>query len=182
MRTTLLSLALLATLASPALGHEGGVISLSSKQIAVGSQISIRGEKLPKNSTLRMQLRGALETFPLAEVRTDSAGGFDARLALPEEVKAGTYIVVVVASDGDVAARADVVVTAAPASGMAAMPGMEEHPGMTRPPGEPGPHATAEMMKVPVSTSGAEWAAIVGIIVLSAAGGLVLLAARRSEA
>jgi hypothetical protein len=186
MRSALLTVGLvcmMAAFAAPALAHEKGVIRIVSKEVGVGGELVVRGEKLPKSATLRMQLRGTLETFHLAEVRTDTAGRFQARLALPVEVRAGTYTVVVLAPDGDETARADLVVAAQAAHAMAGTEGMEGHAGMADSAGAPGPHPTAEIMKVPVSTSGAEWAAIAAIVVLSAAGGLALLAgARRSEA
>jgi len=179
MRSAFLTIGLVAALAIPALAHEKGTIRILSKQVGVGGELIVQGEKLPKSAALKMELRGALETFPLAEVRTDSAGRFQARFALPVEVRAGTYTVVVVASDGDVVARADVVVAPAPLPSEDAMAGMEAHPGMPGPAGAPGQHATAEMMKVPVSTSGVEWAVIGTIIVLSAVGGIALLATAR---
>lgn len=181
MRRALLTLALLAGSALPALAHENGTIALTPKQVGVGGNLSVRGDKLAKSSTLKMQLRGTLETFDLAEVRTDSAGRFLARLALPAEVKAGNYVVVVVAADGDVSARANLVVSAAETPAADASAGMEGHAGMPMAPGTPDQHPTAEAMEVRVSTSGAEWAAIVAIIGLSAAAGLgLLLGARRS--
>jgi hypothetical protein len=179
MRSAFLTIGLVAALAIPALAHEKGTIRILSKQVGVGGELIVQGEKLPKSAVLKMELRGTLETFPLAQVRTDSAGRFQARLALPLEVRAGTYTVVVVASDGDVTARADIVVSPAPLAGEGAMAGMEAHAGMPGTPGAPGPHATAEMMKVPVSTSGVEWAVIGGIIVLSTLGGAALLATSR---
>lgn len=183
MRRAMLTIALLAGSALPALAHENGVIALTPKLVGAGGNLSVRGDKLSKSSTLKVQLRGTLETFDLAEVRTDTAGRFQASFALPVEVKAGNYVVVVVASDGDVTARADLVVSAAATPAADAMAGMEGHAGMPMAPGTPGQHATAEAMEVPVSTSGAEWAAIVVIIGLSAAVGLVLLiGARRSAA
>lgn len=181
MRSVILTVTLLAGLALPALAHDKGTIALTPKQVGVGGNLSVRGDKLAKNATLKMQLRGTLETFDLAQVRTDTAGRFQSRFALPAEIKAGNYVVVVVASDGDVSARADLVVTAAAAT-TNAMPGMEGHAGMAMPPGAPGQHATAEMMEVPVSTSGAEWSAIVAIIVLSGALGLLLLVGARRQA
>lgn len=179
MRSAIVTAGLVATLAVPAFAHTGGVIRIISKQVSVGGELIVRGEKLPKNATLRMELRGMLETFPLAEVRTDTAGRFQAQLALPVEVKAGTYTVVVVASDGDVAARVDLVVSAPRA--MPGMRGMAEHEAMVDSGGAPGPHATAEMMTVQLNTSSAEWGAIAAVILLSAAGGLLLLASSRRQ-
>lgn len=140
------------------------------------------GEKLSKSTAFRLELRGALETHVLAEVRTDTAGRFEARYTLPAAARAGSYTVVVLASDGDVSARADLMVSAVPTPSPTAMPDMAgmDHsrmPGMTD---SSRPHATAEMMDVPVTTNGLEWAAIATIVVLSAAGGLVMLSASRT--
>jgi hypothetical protein len=177
MRSAIVTAGLVAALAVPAIAHEKGVIRVISRDVTVGGELVVRGEKLSKNATLRMELRGTLETFHLAEVRTDTAGRFQAQVALPVEVKAGTYTVAVVASDGDVTARAELVVRAGPP--MAGMPGMAGHEEMADAAGATGPHATADMMDVPVGTSGAEWGAIAAIIVLSAAGGVILLAGSR---
>lgn len=179
MRSAIVAAGLVAALAVPAIAHEKGVIRIISRNVTVGGELVVRGEKLSKNATLRMELRGTLETFHLSEVRTDTAGRFQAQVALPVEVKAGTYTVVVVASDGDVTARTDLVVLAGPP--MADMPGMAGHEGMVDSAGAAAPHATAEMMHVPVSTSGAEWGAIAAVIGLSAAGGLLLLMSSRRQ-
>lgn len=171
MRSWSFALGLLAVCSAPALAHENGAIYLASKQVSVGAELSLRGDKLAKNATLRLQLRGVLETFPLAEVRTDSAGRFQARFGLPAEAKAGTYTVVVLASDGDVVARAEIGIVAA-AGEMTA----EEHAKMGQPGAETeGPHPTAEHMDVPVATTWAGWAAIAGLIAASAGLGLALL-------
>ena len=90
---------------------------------------------------------------------------------LPAEAKAGTYTLVVLASDGDVVARAEIGIVAA-AGEMTA----EEHARMGQPEaGTEGPHPTAEHMDVPVSTTLAGWVAITGLIAASAGLGLALL-------
>ncbi len=182
-----LVLTLLATLGTPARAHEEGVIRLSAKEVRMGSELGLRGEKLPKSATLRLELRGTLETFPVGEVRTNAGGRFEARLALPVEARAGTYTVVAVASDGDVAARAELtIIAAAPAAGAPglATPGVAKHEGHsamnTAPMATEGAHPTAAMMKVPVSTTGVERAAVIGIVTLSLAAGLMLLRGSRS--
>ena len=187
MRIALVTAILVAGIVAPAVAHETGVIRILSRQVTVGGELMVQGEKLSKNATLRMELRGTLETFQLGEVRTDSTGRFESRTTLPAAVKAGSYTVVVVASDGDVIARADVVVSpAAPMAGMAGMAnmaGMAGHAGMTDSSSAAAAHPTAEMMSVAANTSGAGWAAIITIIALSAAAGAALLVrARRSEA
>lgn len=178
MRTTILTFALILACSALARAHEKGAIRLASKEVGVGGELSLRGEKLPKSATLRLQLRGTLETFLLSEVRTNAAGVFQARLALPLTARTGSYKVVVLAPDGDVIAQADLNVIAAPAP-MTAM----EHAEMpkdhampnTSPTATDMAHASAEMMQVKVATTGVEWAGIVTILVLSLSGGVALL-------
>jgi hypothetical protein len=159
---------LLAPLTAPAMAHEKGVIHLASKEVRAGGELGLRGEKLPKRATLRLELRGTLETFTLAQVRTDAAGRFQARLAVPPEARAGAYTVVALAPDGDVAARAALaIVTPARAMDHGTMDSM--------PPTTESPHPTAEMMKVAVATTGGEWAVILAVIAASLGGALALL-------
>jgi len=140
MRTMLLTAGLLAGLATPAFAHENGVIRLASKSLALGAELAMRGEKLPKNATLRLELRGALSTFALGTVSTDSAGTFQLGRSLPPDVRAGSYVVVAIAPDGDKVAQADLSITPAPApDAMAAMPGMAGHATATTAGGDAGP-------------------------------------------
>ncbi len=180
MRRSILLLALLTGIGAVAYAHPKGTIRLARKEVAVGGELVVSGAQLSKNETLRLQLRGTLETFPLAEVRTDASGTFQARLALPQEARVGNYTVVVLAPDGDVAAQAALLVIAAAARPVAGDSTAAEHPaGHAMPNTAPGatdmPHASAEMMQVQVPTSGAEWMAILAIIVASVAGGAALL-------
>lgn len=181
MRNALLATGLLVALAMPALAHEKGAIYLASKTVGRGGELVLRGERLPKSGIIRLQLRGTLETFSLGEQRIDTAGRFQGKVSLPAQVAAGTYTVVALASDGDVVARADLIVTQAAAPAPGAMADMD-HAGMPGMTDSSGVHPTAEMMDVPVNTSGGEWAVIAAIIGLSAAGGLVLLARPRGSA
>lgn len=175
MRRSIFALALLGTISAPVLAHEKGAIYLAAKEIRVGGELVLRGERLPKSSTLRLQLRGTLETFPLSEVRTTATGTFQARMALPLEARTGAYTVVVLASDGDVAAQATLNVIAAPVVAGGEM-SPEQHAMMnTAAAATDSLHASAEMMHVQVATTGAEWAGIVAILLLSAGGGLALL-------
>lgn len=182
MRRSIFALALLVTISAPAFAHEKGAIYLTSKEIRVGGELVLRGERLPKSATLRLQLRGTLETFPLSEVRTNAAGVFQARLASPQEARMGSYTVVVLASDGEVVAQAPLVVIAAP-SVAGEMSPMEHKMMNTSPEATSMAHPSAEMMPVQVATTGAEWAGIVAILALSVGGGLaLLLGAVRSRA
>ncbi len=155
---------LLTLVTAPEIAHEKGIIRLASNELPVGGELGLRGEKLPKSTTLRLELRGSLETFTLGAVRTSATGRFQARLPLPAEARAGSYTVVALASDGDVAARAALVVIAAAST-----------PVMDRGETKESSHPTAEMMNLTVTTTGGERAAILAIIVASLGGGLLLL-------
>jgi hypothetical protein len=180
MRTLLVAFAVLLALPAAALAHEHGAIHLASSQVRVAGDVALTGEKLPKSTMLQLQLRGTLNTYPLQALRTDAKGTVQARLPLPSDVPAGAYTLVVLAPDGDVVARAELGITpAATASTPAersAMPAMAQGASMPHMAQEmSGPHATAEMMALDRSTSPGEWAAIVALIALSAAGGVMLL-------
>ncbi|HEV8362463.1 MAG TPA: hypothetical protein VGQ52_03005 [Gemmatimonadaceae bacterium] len=191
MKHSIVALALLATISAPVLAHPKGTIRLASKQVGVGGELIVRGETLPKNETLRLQLRGTLETFPLAEVRTNATGAFQARLALPLEARTGNYSLVVVAPDGDVAAQAELIVVAAaaPAAVVAEPEHLPEHATPkastdhpaehtmpnTSPNATDMPHASAEMMEVQATPSAGEWVGILAIVVASLGGGVALL-------
>ena len=170
--TLIATVATVLTATVPASAHETGAIHLASSQVAVGGTIDIRGEKLPKSQTLKLQLRGILDTYQLGEVQTDTGGAFHSPFTVPATVPVAQYTVVVIASDGDVTARADLSVVAAtttasaqPAAGAGSMAGM---PGMS---GE----ATAELMHIDRTTTTGQWAIIYTIIALSLIGGLLLL-------
>lgn len=173
MRTQFLlwPLGLLVALAGTGTAHERGVLRLSSKEVAAGGEFGAIGEKLPKGATLHLELRGTLVSFQLAQVRTDAEGRFTARLTLPPTAHAGNYTVIALASDGDVAARAELVV-------VAGAPAAMDHGATERmPAATQGPHPTADMMDVSVATSVGEWVVMLTIIVASLGAGLALLRA-----
>ena len=177
MRIGLVVLGLILALGTPALAHEDGVLHLGSRSVAEGAELQVRGEKLPVDAMIRLELRGTLESFLLGEFRTDAAGVFETRLSLPAEAAAGSYTVMAFAPDGDEVARTEIVVLAAPDAGET--PG---DVGMTPAPGQAGLHATHEMMDLPVTRSWGEWAVILGLIAFGAAVGLALLRGRPTAA
>jgi len=171
-RRALICLALLLLPAGSTWAHEKGALHLGQKTVASASNLDLRGERLPKNATITLQLRGTLETFPLGEVKTDAKGAFQRRLGLPPEARAGNYVVTAVASDGDKVAEAPLTIQ------LAATPDhdMAEHGARNTAPEAPAsPHASAEMMPLAYSTGAGEWVAIVVVIGAGLAGGALLL-------
>jgi hypothetical protein len=164
------AMVLLAT--APTSAHETGAIHLASNQVPIGGTIDIRGEKLPKSETLKLELRGILDTYPLGNVQTDTGGAFHAQISVPANVPAAQYTLAAVASDGDVTARADLTVVAAGAASTAAAGGMAGMPGMA---GMSGQQATKDLMHIDRTTTTSEWLVIYTIIVLSLVVGLLLL-------
>lgn len=152
-----------------AMVHPEGVVRLSAKEIEAGSELGLRGEKLPKGATVKLELRGALVTFSLAELKSDTAGGFERSIVVPDTVKPGNYKLVVVADDGDVLASADLAILAAAPAAAA-----EDHAAMGH--GEtPSTEATDAMMPLDASFSTAEMSVIGVLILAGLAGGLALL-------
>jgi hypothetical protein len=165
----------------PASAHEVGAIHLSSHQVSVGGSVTVRGEKLPKSEPLTLELRGVLDNYPVGSVHTDTAGAFEMSLTVPQNVPAGPYTLVVIASDGDVTARADLVVgaaatAAAPAAGTAPSGNMADMPGMSgSATSGTGERATAAVMSIANPTTPGEWLIIWVLILASLAGGIALL-------
>jgi hypothetical protein len=172
-------IAVVLTPTTHALGHETGAIHLASNHVPVGGEIDLRGEKLPKTQTLKLELRGILDTYPVGEVKTDTGGAFHSTFTLPSAAHAASYTLVAIASDGDVTARADLTITAATSASTTAstaasstMPGMAGMPGMEAANGE---HANAAPMTIPSTTTSAQWVVIYALIGLSLLSGAFLL-------
>lgn len=170
--------ALSAYASSAAYAHGGGVLRAAPKQVAIGGTINVTGEKLGRNADLRAELRGVLDNYPLGSVQTSGTEALATTLTVPLSVPAGVFTLVVIAADGDVAGRTEVTVgppgeAAAAASGM---PHMESGGKMA---GMPAMKGTAEMMKIEVKTTPAEWAVIAVLILASFAGGAALIARSR---
>jgi hypothetical protein len=163
--------------AGSALAHEKGAIRLSSKRTEVHSTIAVQGERLTKNAAFRLELRGTLATFNLGAVKSDARGTFVGDFTLPPEAGAGNYALVLIATDGDESARADLTLTPVAVAAADEHTGHETMPGMNK--GSAAP-ATKEMMALGARTTGAEWSAIIGFSTLSLAAGLGLLRRRRT--
>lgn len=164
-RAGLLALALLIG-AAEAGGHEEGVLHLNAAAVPVGGELGVRGTGFPEEMTLRLELRGTLDTHALGEFRTDSTGQFDARLTLPPEADTGRYTLVAVATDGDDVGTADLIVVAGTAADAASAA-----------PREP----SAEPMPLETARGAGEWLAIALFIGLCGGGGAALLAGGRAR-
>lgn len=168
----------------PAAAHDKGVLTVRTKQVAVGDTLRARGSKLAKKLDYTLELRGALKTFPMGGVVTDTAGVFTLTAALPRDAAPGSYRLVAIAPDGDVSAETNVIVTAGAEStvgvegahDMANMPAMGAMPGMQH------AEATAEEMQLAVQTSGVQRAVMLALIVGAAMLGAALLRSPRGGA
>jgi hypothetical protein len=157
-----------------AFAHPEGVVRLSAKQVEAGAGLGLRGEKMPKAATVKLELRGTLVTLSLGELKTDTAGVFESSIVVPETAEPGNYTLVVVAADGDVLARSDVAILAA-----APAPATEDHAAMGHDE-MVATEATDEMMPLDVRFSTAEMS-VIGVLMLAGlAGGLALLRRPRS--
>lgn len=150
--------------AAPVLAHEEGVIHLGAGSVPVGGALDVRGEKLPENSVVRLELRGAFDDLALGDFPTDSTGAFQTRLILPSEAKPGVFAVVAVAPDGDVVARADLLVIAGPSAAPGGHDMRTAHV-----------QATPEMMDLRRTRSLSEWMFILGLIGFVSGAGLAML-------
>ena len=160
-----------------ALAHGTGAISLSAKQSAPGATITVFGSEFAHNSSVRLELRSMLARVVFGRVQTSAKGAFQQVVTIPLNSKPSEYAIVAVAPDGDVVAQATLLVVEGPAA-QETHPGMHDMPGMQ---GMRGPHATREMMDVPITITPWGWAVIAVTIVGSAATGIWLLRSGRSQ-
>ncbi len=151
--------------------HGTGAISLSSKQSSPGLTITIFGTEFVHNSSVRLELRSILEKVVFGRVQTSAKGTFQQIVTIPATSKPGQYNIVAIAPDGDVAAQATLMISLT-STAEEVHPGMHDMPGMQ---GMGGPHASGEMMDVPIPITPWGWAAIAVIVVVSAAMGVWLL-------
>lgn len=178
IRSSILILALAVVPVRSASAHGSGAISLSSKLSSPGTTITVWGAEFARNSSVRLELRGVLANYVFGRVQTGAKGTFQQIVTIPASSKPGQYSIVAVAPDGDAVAQATLMITDSPAA-EATHPGMHDMPGMQ---GMGGPHASAEMMNVPIPITAWGWAVIVAIVVVSAVTGVWLLrGGRRME-
>lgn len=154
-----------------AFAHGTGAISLSSKQSSPGATITIFGTEFAHNSSVRLELRSILDNVVFGRVQTSAKGTFQQIVTIPVTSKPGQYNIVAIAPDGDVAAQATLMISLTSIA-EDAHPGMHDMPGMQ---GMGGPHASGEMMDVPIPITPWGWGVIAVIVLVSAAMGVWLL-------
>lgn len=148
--------------------HEEGVLTLSSPTAREGSTLTVKGADFSRLTAYVLVLKGALRSFELGRVTSDTAGSFEIELSLPAAANPGSYRVAALAPDGDEVSVVDLEIEAAPVSLV-----KEEEPG-----GEvAGAHAgpSAEPLNIERDWSGVEWFVLGTLFGGALAGGLALL-------
>lgn len=153
----------------PSVVHEKAVLESSRSSVPAGAVLPLDGRDFGAGESYVLRLMGALREYDLGEVEADAEGLFSIELAIPGSVTPGTYQVVAVAPDGDVAARLDLTVLEAEAA--------EPEGAEARPAGEAAHEvaprvARADEMPIERSRSGLEWG-VIGLLI-GGAGGLGL--------
>ncbi|MSR07262.1 MAG: hypothetical protein EXR93_09390 [Gemmatimonadetes bacterium] len=118
MKTILVLVALAVTAV-----HGGGKLKMASKHLMVNAAFGLTGSEFEKKEEFTILLIGSSGRTKLGEIKSDTAGKFATTVTIPAGTKAGSYRLVLEASDDDEAASADVMVMAN--DGMAV--GAEEH-------------------------------------------------------
>jgi len=151
---------------APAAAHEKGVLRPGTRELAAGDSLSISGEHFTKSATLKLLLVGPRGRTPLGDVRTDSAGSFTGRVAVPAATAPGAYRLVAVATDGDEVATVDVAVRAVQTADQArtAPTAMEE---MVEP--------SAAPLALDRAHSGPVTAGVVALAAIAAIAGIALI-------
>lgn len=170
----LITAALIAIVAVPASAHDKGTLKLASRTFAAGDSLPVTGAKFSPRDEVTLVLVGASGRHPLADVPTDSVGGFKRAVLVPATLAEGRYRLIAEALDGDEVASLDVVVTpprvsvGATAAMEHPMPGMDHGTmDMTMPTAAPVVLARAHSTRVTA-------AAIILVLVCFAAGAALL--------
>lgn len=160
---------------SVGLAHEEAVLRSSQTSVAAGSSMELSGSDFAGAESYQLRLLGVLDEYDIGEVEAESSGVFSLRLAVPAEVAPGAYQVVAVASDGDVVARLDVTILAAPAGGTTGTTATDH---AMRDQAEPA--ARHDDIQIERDRSGVEWG-MIGLVI-GLAGGIGLGMVRRTPA
>ncbi len=148
-----------------ALGHGEPKITADPTVVAAGGTITVTGSEMEDGLKYTLTLEGVKGSIPLGEAtaKGDPEAGFVVQYTIPDETAAGSYTVRAVTEDGDVA-TADLTVTA-PSAEASAGPAMAAMP-------------TAELHELDRSKPASEVLIVMVLIVLSGAGGFVLVRRR----
>lgn len=135
---TLVRMAAVLLLATPGTlhAHEGGVLKVATRSVGAGDSLAVTGEKLSKNSAVKLTLIGVDGRRVLLDIRADAKGGFAANVLIPSDVGVGAYRLVAVAADGDEISGVDLMITGMPTQGHEGM-SHDAEDGMAMPSAEP---------------------------------------------
>jgi hypothetical protein len=95
-----------------ALVHGEGQLKLDNNKLTPGMAVHLTGAKFAKNDPLDVLLAGPSGRVQLKHILTDSTGAFHDFIVVPDGLAPGAYRIVLVASDDDEVAQADVQVLA----------------------------------------------------------------------
>lgn len=161
--TLIISAALVALPNAAALAHGEPVIMVEPSVVAAGGEITVTGSEMEIGETFAISLEGMAGSIALGEAEATGDGedgGFTIEFMIPLDTVSGSYLVTATAEDGDTT-TADLEITA-PTEEASSAPAQ-----MVDPSGE---QHTLERTKSP-----SEIAAVVLVIAISAAGGLLLV-------
>jgi hypothetical protein len=176
MKRNLLVIGLLAV-ALVAAVHPEATLKSSVKSVEAGHEMPLQGEQFDAGDAVQLVLQGALAEYDLSSVTPEEGGVFAINVEIPANVRPGEYRLVAVASDGEIAARLDLTVTAA----MPHETGEEDHEDMRTDADVAGAMGGMEEMgmagDLPIerSRAGLEWGLIVLLIGLAGGGGVVFM-------
>ena len=122
---SLLTAGMLAVLQLGAAVHGQGQLKLETTNLTPGMTLHLTGAKFPKGESFDVLLAGPSGRTQLKHIMADSVGAFHDFVIVPEGLAAGSYRIVLLASDDDEVATADVQLAAGDAA--AAPMGMAGH-------------------------------------------------------
>jgi hypothetical protein len=106
--------------------HGQGQLKLETTNLTPGMALHLTGAKFPKGESFDVLLAGPSGRTQLKHIMADADGAFHDFVIVPEGLPPGSYRIVLIASDDDEVATADVQLAAGPAAANPVM-GMAGH-------------------------------------------------------
>lgn len=145
---------------SSALAHGNPALSAKESVVAPGGRVTLSGDALGEaGQIVALTLRGANYQATLGTVRLKTDGFDDTVFTIPQDVPAGTYVIL--GKNGQITANTQIEVTVAPA-----------HSAGT---------TAAQTVAIQRPRTPLEWGVEIGLVVLTGAVAIVLLWRSRSD-